>query len=186
MNNLKPKYEIGQYIKAYIGNDVPVEGKIKGVDNRRAPYFYTIAVYGEKKVRETGVWESEILGLTTPNKYSNQWIAPKAELECPVVQSLGKKYDSAKLDYTLVTRELMDAVSRAMMYGAKKYNRDNYKLFTSADIVRFQAALLRHAVAWASGEEFDPESGLSHLDHVGSTLNILLWLKANKGDNNAA
>lgn len=182
----EPKYEIGQYIKAYIGNDVPVEGKIKGVDNRRAPYFYTIAVYGEKKVRETGVWESEILGLTTPSKHVKQWNVPKADLSLAVTNSLGKKYDSDKPDYTMVTRELMDAVSRAMMYGAKKYDRNNYKLFTSADIVRFQAALLRHMVAYTNGEEFDQESGLSHLDHVGSTLNILLWLKANKGEQNAA
>jgi hypothetical protein len=95
---------------------------------------------------------------------------------------IGLKYDEDKPDYTMVTRELMDAVSRAMMYGAKKYNRDNYKLFTSADIVRFQAALLRHMMAYTSGEELDPESGLSHLDHVGSTLNILLWIKGNKGE----
>ena len=96
------------------------------------------------------------------------------------VAAVGLKYDSNKPDYTFVTKELMDAVSRAMGYGAKKYHRDNFKLFTKEDEKRFEAALLRHMIAYTSGEEFDPESGLSHLDHVGSTLNILLWIRGNK------
>lgn len=178
---MKPKFNIGDFIIGYAGNNALIRGKIIGVDNRRSPYFYTIQIFEEKKMRETGIWESEIVRLDFPNKTEQTWIdALSANKLDWKNKEVGLKYDDQKPDYTLVTKELMDAVSRGMGYGLKKYTRDNYKLFTSKDIIRFKAALLRHAVAWANGEEIDTESGLFHADHIGSTLNIILWLKENK------
>ena len=41
-------------------------------------------------------------------------------------------------------------------------------------------ATMRHLLAWMSGEDLDPESGLNHLFHAGASLNMLIWMLANK------
>lgn len=92
----------------------------------------------------------------------------------------GLKYDEGKPDYTLVNKELMDGIAQVMMFGASKYGRDNYRLFTKDDIGRFEAAALRHMFQHTSGELLDSQSGLPHIDHVGACLNILAYLRGLK------
>lgn len=101
------------------------------------------------------------------------------EMHLALQEEKGRKDDSGKIDLTLVNKELVYAAARGMTYGLK-YGRDNYKKFTKEDIPRFEAALLRHMYAHLSGELVDSESGNEHLDHVASTLNIILWIKENK------
>jgi hypothetical protein len=63
-------------------------------------------------------------------------------------------------------------VARALQTGAVKYGKKNYRtipIFAST----YGAALRRHVGAWLSGEDLDPESGLSHLAHVGANLHVL-------------
>lgn len=67
---------------------------------------------------------------------------------------------------------------RAKVYamGAQKYERGNYRKGYPMSLSF--SALMRHIVAWQSGEDLDPESGLSHLAHAGwhiDTLMMLLW-----------
>ena len=56
-------------------------------------------------------------------------------------------------------------VARVAGFGAAKYERFNY-LRGYAWSLSFDA-LCRHLFAWWSGEDNDPESGLSHMGHVG-------------------
>lgn len=78
--------------------------------------------------------------------------------------SEGMKNDQGKLRMELIPVSAMKAMARGFGYGASKYQAFNWTkgLATS----RLYAALLRHLTAWWEGEETDPESGLSHLDHV--------------------
>lgn len=67
---------------------------------------------------------------------------------------------------------------RARVYamGAKKYSRGNYRKGYPMSLSF--SAMMRHIVAWQSGEDLDPESGLSHLAHAGwhvDNLMHLLW-----------
>jgi Domain of unknown function (DUF5664) len=95
--------------------------------------------------------------------------------------SEAKKYDEHKPDLSLVPRELMDAAARAFMFGAQKYGRYNYKL-GGFEWHRLIAAALRHITAYNEGEDKDPESGLSHLDHAAATIGMLLvYVKGNLG-----
>ena len=52
-----------------------------------------------------------------------------------------------------------------------------------ADCVKFQLrnrdALYRHWLAYLSGEEIDPESGMSHLWHMACNLDFLIEREAN-------
>lgn len=84
------------------------------------------------------------------------------------------KYDDAKLDFTLVPIEAMESMTRALTYGAKKYARGNYRL-SGMEWLRLVAACLRHLFAWIYGEDLDPESGLSHIDHALACLGMLAF-----------
>jgi hypothetical protein len=96
----------------------------------------------------------------------------------PVTTAVGTKHDQSKPDLSLLPREFLEEVARSMMYGEKKYGRDNYK--SGMDWHRVTAALLRHATAFNSGEDNDAESGLSHLSHAGACVLMLLYYYKNK------
>lgn len=75
------------------------------------------------------------------------------------------KHDDGKVDPTMLTWEMVEAVSKVRMFGAKKYGRNNFKQ-TGFKYTRSLAATLRHIFAFLSGEDNDPESGISHLAHA--------------------
>ncbi len=75
------------------------------------------------------------------------------------------KKDDNKYDPTMLTIEMVELVSKVRMFGAKKYARGNFKI-TGFKYTRSLAAALRHIFAYLSGEDNDPESGLSHLGHA--------------------
>jgi hypothetical protein len=83
------------------------------------------------------------------------------------------KFDKEKLDLTIVPPMLEPAACRALMYGAKKYARFNYREVEDGP-QRYFAAMERHIKQYKAGEETDRESGLHHLDHVAACLAILL------------
>lgn len=75
------------------------------------------------------------------------------------------KHDQGKIMVSLVEPAFTLGVAETMTQGAEKYSIDNWKL--CEDPRRYQDALLRHYYAHLSGETTDPESGLSHMYHVG-------------------
>jgi hypothetical protein len=74
------------------------------------------------------------------------------------------KHDNGKLRYDLIPPEAMQGLAQALTYGATKYGDRNWE--GGLNPGRVFAALQRHLWAWHGGEKTDPESGLSHLDHV--------------------
>lgn len=78
--------------------------------------------------------------------------------------SEGIKHDQGKPDFSMISYELMEQVSRVREFGAKKYERSNWK--KGFKVTRSCAAALRHIFKFLSGETQDPESGLSHLAHA--------------------
>lgn len=87
----------------------------------------------------------------------------------------GTKNDKDKVDLSLVPLPVMEAMGRAFMFGAGKYGRYNYT--QGFETHRLIAACLRHLGAWQEGEDLDPESGLSHLDHAITCLAMLIHCK---------
>ncbi|KKL55649.1 hypothetical protein LCGC14_2253250, partial [marine sediment metagenome] len=48
------------------------------------------------------------------------------------------------------------------------------------NIDRFFAAGMRHLIAWKKGEEFDKDSGFTHLAHVGCNILFMMWIEESK------
>lgn len=99
-------------------------------------------------------------------------------------KNLGVKNDQEKPDLTLLDREALEETAKVLMFGAKKYSRDNWRNGISKE--RLLAAALRHIHASNSGEIKDSESGLSHLAHGLCCLMFALHfeVKGEKNDDN--
>lgn len=86
------------------------------------------------------------------------------------------KFDKDKPPHALVPKEAIDGIARSLGYGASKYAPFNYKLGDGLDWLRIASSLSRHLKAWESGEDFDPESLVHHLDMVGGNFAMLIDL----------
>ena len=87
----------------------------------------------------------------------------------------GKKFDTDKLDYSLMPWRAVDEVVKVLMLGAAKYQRDNWKKVPNG-MRRYAAAAYRHINAMMEGEWRDVESGLPHAAHAVCCLIFILWL----------
>ena len=84
----------------------------------------------------------------------------------------GVKFDKGKPPLSLLPRAALEEEARVLAFGAEKYGRDNWRL--GMDHSRLLDACMRHVVAYADGEDLDPESGLPHLAHARCCLGFLL------------
>jgi hypothetical protein len=85
----------------------------------------------------------------------------------------GFKYDQSKPDWSLLPMKSFEAVIRVLTYGAKKYERDNWRYIENGE-TRYMAAALRHLAAHQDGSTEDEETGESHLAHAICCLVFLL------------
>ena len=77
-----------------------------------------------------------------------------------------------KVPFSTIPSEVMAEIGLAMMEGARKYGRHNYRVVGVRASVYYDA-LFRHMTAWWEGEDIDPDSGLSHVTKALSTLTVL-------------
>ena len=82
------------------------------------------------------------------------------------------KGDAGKNQLDLLPFDALFAVGEVLTFGAKKYQPGNWA--RGSDWSRYQAAMLRHYVAFAAGEDWDAESGLPHLAHLACDALFLL------------
>lgn len=80
-----------------------------------------------------------------------------------------KKNDTGKPEYTYIPFTLLNDVNKVLTHGAKKYGVNNWKK-QDFKLHRAYNALLRHLFSFWDGQDIDPESGLSHLDHAMCNL----------------
>ncbi|MDL2207151.1 DUF5664 domain-containing protein [Desulfovibrio sp. OttesenSCG-928-F20] len=91
--------------------------------------------------------------------------------------SKGIKHDVGKLRLDLLPPEAIRALGETLTHGAEKYGPDNWR---GVEPERYEAALLRHWLAWKEGELRDPESGLPHLAHVLCNAAFLMALETRR------
>lgn len=87
------------------------------------------------------------------------------------VTDTGRKDDGEKLRLDLLAPEAILGIAGVLTFGASKYGDRNWERGIAYG--RVFAALLRHLWAWWRGENADPESGLSHLDHAAACVMFL-------------
>ena len=95
-----------------------------------------------------------------------------ASLTKPSQFTAGQKDDKEKNRLDLIEPEFIEGVGKVLTFGANKYEPNNWQKVEDAED-RYYAAALRHLIAWRKGEKTDPESGLSHLDHVACNIMFL-------------
>lgn len=88
------------------------------------------------------------------------------------------KHDQNKPGIALIPGEAIIEIAKAYDFGAKKYSAHNWR--QGFEWLRISSAALRHIFAWISGEDKDPESGLSHLAHACCNLMMLITFQTTK------
>lgn len=93
------------------------------------------------------------------------------------------KNDSQKLRLELLEPEFIEGIGKIITFGAQKYEADNWKKASNPEnIKRIKGSLLRHTFSYLKGEKVDPESGESHLYHIGCNLMFLDYFDRNALD----
>lgn len=77
-----------------------------------------------------------------------------------------------KAPLSTVSAPVLLELGVAMMEGALKYSRHNYRVSGVRGSVYYDAAI-RHLFAWYEGEDIDPASGISHVTKAIASLVVL-------------
>ena len=88
----------------------------------------------------------------------------------------GVKYDSDKIQYSLIPPYALESVAKNLTAGLKKYpGRDNWKLVDNAK-ERYLDALYRHLEAHRKGEFIDSESSVENMPHLAAVIANAMFL----------
>lgn len=77
-----------------------------------------------------------------------------------------------KAPLSTISAPVLMEVGVAMLEGARKYGRHNYRDAGVMASVYYDATL-RHLMGWWEGEDIDPDSGLSHITKAIASLTVL-------------
>jgi len=77
-----------------------------------------------------------------------------------------------KVPFSVISVPVLGEVGLAMLEGARKYGRHNYRISGVRASVYYDA-MLRHMGAFWEGEDIDPDSGLSHVTKAIAGLMVL-------------
>lgn len=83
----------------------------------------------------------------------------------------GLRYNNGKLRYDLLHPVAQKGIVEVLSFGASKYEPRNWEKGLSWTSTL--ASMKRHIAAIERGEDFDPESGLKHIDHVQCNAHFL-------------
>lgn len=91
-------------------------------------------------------------------------------------QVAGTKYDSGKLQYSLVPPHALAEVARNLTAGLEKYKqRNNWQLVPNAE-QRYLDALYRHLEAHRRGELYDTDSTTPNMPHMAAVAVNAMFL----------
>lgn len=85
--------------------------------------------------------------------------------------SKGLRYNEGKLRYDLLHPKAQEGIVKVLTKGAQKYAPRNWEKGMEWSTVL--ASMKRHIAAFESGEDFDPETGLLHVDHIQCNAHFL-------------
>lgn len=77
-----------------------------------------------------------------------------------------------KAPMSTVPGNVLAEIGVAMLEGASKYGRHNYRAAGVRASVYYDAAM-RHLIAWWEGEDIDPDSGMSHVTKLLACMTVL-------------
>ena len=77
-----------------------------------------------------------------------------------------------KVPMSTVPATVLAEVGVAMLEGASKYGRHNFRAIGVRGSVYYDGTM-RHLMAWWEGEDIDPDSGMSHITKAITSLVVL-------------
>ena len=125
--------------------------------------------------RMTGSWDCR--GFTPVDKLSEPEIDTLKKVQIGS-SSVGIKHDQGKPDLTMIPYEALEEIAKVLMFGATKYDKNNWKKGIST--TRLIASAMRHLGQFNSGIDTDNESSLSHVAHAATNLLMLIWMMKHK------
>lgn len=91
----------------------------------------------------------------------------------------GKKYDSGKSMAGTLARAFphaLLAIGKCIEFGTHKYPDPLNWQKVEKGFTRYQDSMMRHYLKFLAGQEFDSETGLSHLSHMAWNALAILEL----------
>lgn len=85
------------------------------------------------------------------------------------------KFDTNKLDWSLIPLDSLEEILKVLEFGKLKYDSWNWADAGGFKYTRVTNAMQRHLYAFLRGEDNDPETGLSHIAHLGCNVLFLLY-----------
>lgn len=96
------------------------------------------------------------------------------------LQNKAIRFDAGKTDWSLVPWDSVEEIVKVLEFGKVKYAAWNWSSNGGFKYMRVFNSTMRHLLAWARGEDKDPESGLSHLSHAACNLLFILYFIKHK------
>jgi hypothetical protein len=84
------------------------------------------------------------------------------------------KFDGGKAPMHLIPVRPLKDVAEVLAFGAEKYGAQSWREGEMIAWSRSYSAILRHLMAFHSGEDNDPETGRSHLAHAACCVLMLI------------
>lgn len=75
--------------------------------------------------------------------------------------------------FSYVPLRVMVFLGLALLEGARKYGRHNYRIAGVRASVYVDAVVCGHLTPWMEGQDIDPDSGLNHIDKAIASLVVL-------------
>lgn len=83
----------------------------------------------------------------------------------------GLRFNSGKLRYDLLHPKALEGITKVLTKGAEKYAPRNWEL--GMEWTSVIQSLERHLAAFKAGEDYDPETGQLHVDHIQCNAHFL-------------
>ena len=87
------------------------------------------------------------------------------------------KQTQSKLPLEKIDPIALETLAKIQAYGANKYKDTGGMSWKYGNVDTYIGALLRHLLAYQKGEDIDPESKFTHLQHAFFNAYILIWLE---------
>lgn len=116
-----------------------------------------------------GCWRTSGHQNWRPLEGHHERVTPRPEAELSTQgggnsPAYGLRYNKGKRRFDLIPPDSLALLADLLTVGAEKYAERNWEI--GMPYKDAMGSLERHYQAWKSGEDRDPESGMSHMVHV--------------------
>lgn len=126
------------------------------------------------KEKEMQVPAKDVLSSEEEKALARSWELAQIR-ESKELAARAARFNSGKVDLTFNPKAAQLEWAKVWMYGAKKYERDQWKKLWGSDTLKVAlASAQRHILEMLDGNMFDEESGQTHAGHVMCNMAMII------------